>query len=382
MKVVYITSPSFFDLDLSLVKELRKAVELTVLIDLPSFALHTTALSIESQPAKSGIYPISEIKGFEEHLEFLGEQCFVVNRPTAKRLSLETILMNGKLKRFIKRLNPDLIHFNNPITQYGGSVLRFPAKKLLTIHDPIPHLGESAGNMKVRDWNMKYVKNYLLLNEFQKQDFILRYRLNHEQVHTSFLSSYNSYRSLCNHSDSGEGLNLLFFGRITPYKGLDILIEAFQQLKQIYPKLNLTIAGKGKLPGSVGEIDGLTCLNRYVTVNELATLINNCNLVVCPYIEGTQSGVVMTSFAFSKPVLATKVGGFHEMIEDEVTGFLVEPQSADALKSKLIELIESPELLHVVSRNITAVYQENGKKSWAEFTLNMLKVYETILKQK
>lgn len=278
-------------------------------------------------------------------------------------------------------LNPDIIHFNNPVTQFGKSALKFNASKVMTIHDPIPHLGEAKGNLAIRSWNMKYVKNYVLLNEFQKEAFISHYKLASNQVHKSFLSAFDFYNQYQVDANSDANFNLLFFGRITPYKGIDLLIKAFTDLKQSYPNLTLTIAGKGELPSSSVSADGITFLNRYIPVDELAQLINVSDLVVCPYIEGTQSGVIMTSFAFSKPVLATKVGGFHEMISDNRTGFLVEANNLEVLKLKLIELIENPDILTEVANNIALTYQENGERSWKESAAGLLNIYQKISEQ-
>lgn len=381
MKVVYITSPSFFDADLSLINELRKMVDLTVLIDLPSFALKTTALALDRQPKNAGIYPVSALKGFESYLEYLGENCYIINRPKAKRFSVETIRINSRLRHFLTRLNPDIIHFNNPVTQFAGSVLRFKTNKVMTIHDPIPHLGEAKGNLSIRDWNMKYVKHYVLLNNFQKESFISNYNLSPNQVSNSFLGAFDFYKQYKVNPEKNDGFNLLFFGRLTAYKGVDLLLRVFSELKQSHPKLTLTIAGKGEMDFSTKSAEGVNVLNRYIPTEELAKLINASDLVVCPYIEGTQSGVIMTSFAFSKPVLATKVGGFHEMISDNRTGFLVEPNNAEALKFKLAELIENKELLHQVSKNIASEYGDNGEKSWKKSVTGLLNIYENIIKQ-
>jgi len=378
MKVVYVTSSSFFDADLSYIQELRKLVDLTVLFDLPAFSLKQTAFELDNQPQIAGIYTFKTIKGLEKHTELWGQNCFIINRPIAKRLSFETLKINKALKKFLKDLQPDVIHFNNIISQYGKSLLKFPTKKIMTIHDPIPHFGENKRNLKLRASNMKFVKFFLLLNEFQKNAFIESNCLKQEQVFTTFLSSFNSYRALKQDSDLVKTQNLLFFGRITPYKGLNILIEAFNLLKIRYPELTLTIAGKGNTPVQLYDIKGINVIQRYIPVQELAELINSSSLVVCPYIEGTQSGVIMTSFAFSKPVLATKVGGFHEMIEDGVTGVLIEPNKVEELEKQLEYLLENPQKLNEISENITNVYHNSGSRSWAVSAKRTLDAYCSI----
>jgi glycosyltransferase involved in cell wall biosynthesis len=73
------------------------------------------------------------------------------------------------------------------------------------------------------------------------------------------------------------------------------------------------------------HIDSIRLLNKYVSIQELAELIQNAEFIVCPYREATQSGVLMTAFALNKPVLATNVGAFPEYIVENVNGMLVEP---------------------------------------------------------
>ena len=379
MKVLYVSSPSFFDLDLCYIRELRKFVEVTYLIDFPSYSLNYSTMEVDFQPKETGIIPFAFVKGLERYSDFFGQNCYVINRPISKKFSFETLKINRALKKFVLHIKPDILHFNNPISVIGRSLLNFPIVKVMTIHDPIPHIGESTRNISIRKWNMKFVNSFILLNEFQKADFIQLYKLKKENVYTSFLGSYNSYSVLKKDVNLGNNKNLLFFGRITPYKGLDILIEAFERLKKIIPNLTLTIAGKGQLPSNIISSDSVNVINRYIPVNELSNLINSSTIVVCPYIEGTQSGVIMTSFAFSKPVVASNVGGFSEMIDDGITGFLVQPENVDELEKKLIFIFDNPDILNHISQNITNVYHNNGRRSWNKAAEKTFKIYKSLL---
>ena len=73
---------------------------------------------------------------------------------------------------------------------------------------------------------------------------------------------------------------------------------------------------------------------------------------VCPYKDSTQSGVVMTSYAFDVPVIATRVGGMPEFIEDGKTGFLVPKEDADALAGVLDDYLGNRALQIRLSANI------------------------------
>jgi glycosyltransferase involved in cell wall biosynthesis len=149
----------------------------------------------------------------------------------------------------------------------------------------------------------------------------------HFNIFTAQLKPY-SYISRLDKTVKQENKYILYFGRISYYKGIDLLIEAYKALASQYPNLTLIIAGKGSIeymPTDNTHIDSIRLLNKYVSIQELAELIQNAEFIVCPYREATQSGVLMTAFALNKPVLATNVGAFPEYVVENVNGMLVEP---------------------------------------------------------
>ena len=78
------------------------------------------------------------------------------------------------------------------------------------------------------------------------------------------------------------------------------------------------MAGGGKFHFDVSEYEALDYIgirNRFIPDDEMVALIKNCAFMVCPYTDATQSGVIMSAFAFNKPVIATDVGGLPEMVK-------------------------------------------------------------------
>ena len=98
-------------------------------------------------------------------------------------------------------------------------------------------------------------------------------------------------------------------------------------------------------------------------MEELAGLLQDCAITVCPYTDATQSGVVMTSYSLCKPVIATNVGGLSEMVEDGKTGLLVPPKDVDALADAIISLLEDRKKLDEMANSIRNDYFA-GDKSW------------------
>jgi glycosyltransferase involved in cell wall biosynthesis len=135
-----------------------------------------------------------------------------------------------------------------------------------------------------------------------------------------------------------ECLEVLFFGRLENYKGIDTLVRAYEILKKENLKIKLTIAGRGKidkdLENKINEL-GIIFKNYWISNEELCQLIENCDVLVAPYKNATQSGMVSVALAYGVPIIATKVGSFSEYIKDGVNGFLIDVDDYFTLAERL-----------------------------------------------
>lgn len=135
---------------------------------------------------------------------------------------------------------------------------------------------------------------------------------------------------------------LLFFGKIRKYKGLGTFLEALARLKGRV-EFEAVIAGEFYLNSGefkrmavrLGVDDRIIWKDRYVANEEVPALFRSSDLVVLPYTQATQSGVVPVAYQFGVPVVASRVGGLSEVIRDGETGYLVPPQDPDALADKI-----------------------------------------------
>jgi glycosyltransferase involved in cell wall biosynthesis len=119
-------------------------------------------------------------------------------------------------------------------------------------------------------------------------------------------------------------------------------------------------------------------MSGYISNARLVQLLASALVVVCPYVDATQSGVVLTAFAFEKPVVATRVGGLPEYVQDGQTGLLIPPRDPVALAQALIQVLTTPVLENGL-RNTIAQLGRSGRLDWARTAHDTLAVYKELV---
>lgn len=162
-------------------------------------------------------------------------------------------------------------------------------------------------------------------------------------------------------------LDLLYFGLIRPYKGVDVLIEAMDKLndKDVHLSIVGEVWGKDEKASLIKDIKSSpTNIDfdfRYINEQEAANYFSRADAIVLPYKSATGSGVVTLAYHYLKPVVATKVGGLKDVVLDGKTGWLVDPDSPSKLASVLQKL--SREKVKGREKYIKEYCKEN---SWGE----------------
>lgn len=149
---------------------------------------------------------------------------------------------------------------------------------------------------------------------------------------------YGHYPAARNSLPKRGRLELLFFGFIRPYKGLDVLIEAMHQLgdSDVY----LTIIGEhwgdpSSLSKTISESANIEPHLRYMSDEEVADYFERADIVVLPYKAATGSAVASVAFHYDKPIIASRIGGLPDVVIDGSTGKLVPPNDPSALAETL-----------------------------------------------
>lgn len=173
-----------------------------------------------------------------------------------------------------------------------------------------------------------------------------------------------------------HALELLFFGFVRQYKGLDILIEAMGLVPRDID-VRLTVAGEFWGDGAEGTSerieqlgigDRVELVSKYLTEAEVAEYFARAHAAVLPYRSATGSGVVAVAYHYDKPVVVTRVGGLPDVVVDGETGYVVEPESPEDL-ARAIERLASADL-GAMAANVDRHKREN--MSWRGLSLAVL----------
>lgn len=379
MNVLYLTIPSYFDLDVSLIREMQKETDIKVLMVLSPTSMKSSAFAIDKLEPMCDIIQAKQYPGIEKYGDVIDlNKWFIANNPDNSFFSCVHLFF--KIRKFILDNKTELIHLTNMCKTVFFLIpflYHFPLT-LLTVHDPIPHnCLPWYEELFRRKLFFKANKNLLFLSKVLLATFCKRYGFPQEKIFFSRISVYDVLKKY-KISNNLYGEYILFFGRIEPYKGVDLLIKAFKRTLLAQKGVKLVVAGKGRLDHNKKSVeDNIVILNRFIPNDELATLISHCSFVVLPYISATQSGCIMSAFAFNKPVLASNVGNFPVDIIDNVTGLLCEPNDVDDLSKKIDSMYDLD--LKQISKNIRRRYQETGEYSWCQIAKELKMSYELIM---
>lgn len=143
---------------------------------------------------------------------------------------------------------------------------------------------------------------------------------------------------------------LLFFGFIRDYKGLKYLIEAMPEISAKIPDIKLMIVGDfGSEDNKRTYVSLINDKNMkpfvdiydgYIPDRGIEKFFAACDLVVLPYEDATQSGIVQIAYGFEKPVVVTNVGGLPDVVEDGRTGYVVEARNPEALAGAVADYFQ------------------------------------------
>lgn len=235
----------------------------------------------------------------------------------------------------------------------------FPETRLFyTVHDPVPHSGESKVSRILNCFAAKDIQKaykVIVLSSIFQQYIADHYR---KALNDIIVLPHGTFETYTNTSHTPAGvndwyqshpnsINFLFFGRIEYYKGIDLLIEAFSTIEKKYTnRISLLIAGKGDFApyqDAFQKLRNVKLLNYMIPDDEVISLFQGQHVVtVLPYRDATQSGVINLAAQSSSLIIATNVGGLPEQLDDGKAGILTEP-TVQGLAAAMQDVIDHRE---------------------------------------
>ena len=269
----------------------------------------------------------------------------VYTLPLEKKTILSTLF---SINTIIKQENPDIVHFTSAHWYYFFiRLFIMKRKKVITLHDITLHLGESTIVSRYLQEKMVSDADYIFVhgNTFRKE--LICRGVSASKITTIPIGVFSSCMELSN-PDLTEDFSVLFFGRIQEYKGLQYLLQAMDQIQKEIP-LKLVIAGNGDIrpyQSLIGKMkpELIEVHNRFIPDHEVASFFQRAIIIVLPYVEASQSGIIPIAYAFKKPVIVTKVGAIHEVVEDGISGIVIPPRDLNSLVVSIKKLASDKSL--------------------------------------
>jgi glycosyltransferase involved in cell wall biosynthesis len=273
------------------------------------------------------------------------------------RQPIRQLRMTASLVRALRHFDPHVIHLQQGHLWFNCALPLLRRYSLvLTIHDHRQHLGDKGAHKTptpITNFGFHRADRLIVHAEALRSMVVGDRRISPASVHVIphiVLGDAGAYA----HVPEDDHL-VLFFGRIWPYKGLDYLIRAEPLITALEPRAKIMIAGEGedfaRYRRMMVHPDNFIVRNEYVPDDTRSELFRRASIVVLPYIEASQSGVVPLAYTFGKPVVATTVGGLPEIVADGVTGYLVPPRDERALADAIVRLLRDSDLRHEQGRN-------------------------------
>ena len=295
----------------------------------------------------------------------------------------------------IERERPDIIHIQwsrlPRFDQYFvRQIKRLGIPVVHTIHN-VKSSFSSEKDIKQLGSVYEQVDKLVLHAEANRQEFLALYpHIPFDKTEVvRFITSIESIPNHAQQANSRSALRhefaipedsfvLLFFGLIRHYKGLPLLLDAFEQAHQANPKLRLIVAGKAETAQDILDVEraqaakGVWVDQRFIPEAEVWKYFHVSDIAVFPYRSITQSAALLQAMSFGKPIIATDVGAFPESIDNN--GWIVPRDNRDALAQAMLDAAASTDLAFkaeksleivrnhhepsAVARKLTDIYQE------------------------
>lgn len=311
----------------------------------------------------------------------------VLPRPYVKIPIIRNIMRFSRdffLKVIANKINRQNYAFINLVGRYNTEefipiIEKNKGRAIVSLHEVGNHM-ESVCVKTPRFLHYLFTNNIeIVVHSKKSREDILHYsEVNEKKIHHinfGIFSSFEIYDSL-NELKLPEKY-FLFIGKVTKYKGIKTFIDAAIRFSTNYQDVKFVIAGNGfdENLERVKDDERFVVYNRYLSNTEFIELIKKAHCVVCPYITMSQSGIPQTAYVYNKPIIASDLLGFREVIEDSVNGFLYKPQDVVALVQKMEMSLDMESYFKLCDniKNFESFYKDY---SWKYISEQYVKIFD------
>lgn len=262
-------------------------------------------------------------------------------RPGITKDTFNLIRLHQMMK-MVRKADFDVVYFES-FHVWNYPIMLYCKKKHIpmahAINDVVPHEGDSM--VKLKDWlnelTVFFSDRVILRSADGLNNAIRRFPKYKEKMRKVDL--WYSFPQYC----APKGNNVLFFGRMNRYKGIDYLLELVKRT----PDVQYVIAGKadegvGDTVEELRKMSNVKLDEGVIPYGKMHDYFYNAICTVLPYETATQSGVVLDAYKHSRPAVAFDVGALGEQIDDGTTGYLAKPGDVGQLETQLRKITDMP----------------------------------------
>lgn len=303
--------------------------------------------------------------------------------------SVNPISWRKTAKRIIE-LQPDLIIFKYWMPFFApvfASVLKKVKKNLdvnamVVCDNIIPHEGRPMDTALTRKF-FDQVDHFVVMSKSVEEDLLSLYpKANYAYSPHPLYDLFGTeieQRSARSEIGVSEDKLLLYFGLIRPYKGLDILIKSAKILKEKISNFKILAVGDCYDDPQIyhdlikeNDVDDVFDLRtEFVPDHKVSSYFSAADVVVLPYKDATQSGVVPVAYHFNTPVVVSDVGGLKEIVENDKTGYVVQPNKENIAQG-IIKYYNNKDSIDFPEE----IEKYKSRFSWEEFLNKMLSLVQ------
>jgi glycosyltransferase involved in cell wall biosynthesis len=278
-------------------------------------------------------------------------------------LAVRTLLLPFTVRRLVRQMSAAGIKAIVTIMPHvwGGALQRSAAragiKTFIIVHDADPHPGETRPLFeRVVTREIRGSDRIVTLSDHVADRVLARGDATAPRLIRLFHPIFHFTAEPDIEAHPAKPFRLLFFGRILPYKGVPMLLDAFARLRAAGVDCTLRVVGRGEIdaPSQLMIQRGLSVETGWVAPDAIGGILASADAIVLPYLEASQSGVIAAAYGAGLPVVATPTGGLREQVIEGETGILAADATAETMANAIRRIIETPGLYDACRKGVAA----------------------------